>query len=640
MEKNSVQKVGKKWFFGLMIFLWGCIVLCGYIVFSIVNINKFNELSNQIDNILICSQKSSGAAKEFLMNAYTDERFVKTGTSESFEAFNKSMDTVFALTQSFQKSSFINTDYKKQAMKDLDSDLNTYKYGFYIIAELFKQKGFKDLGLEGEMRKAIHFVENHEAPIDLEFLLTLRRHEKDFLLRKDIQYVNKFNEHIVKFEDHIKFHPKIYPEYHRKELLTALEQYRSIFNNIVEIEKQIGLQPVEGHRSELTESLATIESTLGALNADIKEQKKQASYAINIIIGSIIVVFVLIIAGVFFSINYLNSAIIQPIQNLNKAADQIAIGNLSVNLAGIKNRKLMQELVMSYEKLVEKLKGTIAHIELITSRKISTAFELNNENDEIGKSLNRIINELQHLDNEEKKRVWITEGLAKFGDIIRANTEVVVLCNTVIAFLVKYLNANQGGVFVVKTETNIEILELKAAYAYDRKKFLNKTIEKGEGLVGQCLSDGDIILITDIPEEYLKITSGLGNSNPKALLVAPMISNEKVEAVIELASFGNFEEYHIEFIKKIGEIFASTINNVKNNQMTTQLLNESKMQSEQMMAQEEEMRQNMEELMATQEEVIRKEEAYKQKIIVLQLENEHLQIQNDKLQKLKFSMAN
>jgi len=638
MAKNSVQTVGKKWFFGLMIFLWGCIVLCGYIVFSIVNINKFNELSNQIDDILICSQKSSGAAKEFLMNAYIDENFVKTGTNESFEAFNKSMDSVLLLTQSFQKSSYIDSEDKKQAMANLDSDLNTYKYGFYMIAELFKQKGFKDLGLEGEMRKAIHFIENHEAPIDLEFLLMLRRHEKDFLLRKDTSYVAKFNADIFKFEAHIKSNTKIYPEYHRKDILAALEDYKADFNKIVGIEVQIGLHNNEGHRLELLQSLASAERTLAALNTDIKEQKREASYAVNIIIGSIIVVFILIIAVVFFSINYLNSAIIHPIQQLNAAADQIANGNLSVDLNGIKNKRLMQELVLSYEKLVEKLKATIAHIELITARKIASVFELNNQNDEIGRSLNRIITELQHLDNEDRKRVWITEGLAQFGYIIRTNNSLAQLCNDVIVFLVKYLNANQGGVFVVKVDAGNETLELMASYAYDRKKYFVKTIEKGEGLVGQCYIDKDLIMMTDIPDEYMRITSGLGNSNPKALLVAPMIGNQNVEAVIELATFGTFEEYHIEFIKKIGEIMASTISNVKTNQMTSQLLTESKMQSEQMRSQEEEMRQNMEEMKATQEEIERKENDYKHRITVLETENEKLKTQINTQSGLQFSM--
>ncbi|MFN0048119.1 MAG: GAF domain-containing protein [Cytophagales bacterium] len=640
MQKNSVQSVGKKWFFALMIFLWGCVVLCGYIVFSIININKYNDLSNQIDKILISSQKCTVVAKEFLMNAYTDETYVKTGTNESFEAFNRGMDTVFTLTQSFEKSEYINTDDKKEAIQDLDSSLNSYKLGFYQIADLFKQKGFKDLGLEGEMRNAIHFIENHEAPIDLEYLLMLRRHEKDFLLRKDNKYVEKFDQDIVKFENHIKFNNSIYPEFQRQDILEALEKYRITFDKIVVIEKQIGLTANEGHRSKFTQTLAKIENILSNFNSKIKEEKTKASYAINIIIGAIIVIFVLIISGVFFSVNYLNKAVIKPIEKLNEAADQIAEGNLSVNLDGMKKQALMRELVISYEKLIEKLRSTITHIELITSRKISTSFDLKNDDDEIGKSLNRIISELQTIDLEEKQRIWITEGLATFGDIIRSNTDLNLLSNSVITFLVKYLKANQGGLYILKVDGDRDVLKLEAAYAYERKKFLNRTIEVGEGLVGQCYKEKDLIYMTDIPDEYMTITSGLGDANPRALLVAPMICNEKVEAVVELASFKNFEPYQMEFISKIGEILASSITNVKTTELTSKLLEDSKLQSEQRRAQEEELRQNLEEMMATQEEIARKEVDYKSEIIELKSENDtfkqKLEILNKETTSLQF----
>jgi PAS domain S-box-containing protein len=115
-----------------------------------------------------------------------------------------------------------------------------------------------------------------------------------------------------------------------------------------------------------------------------------------------------------------------------------------------------------------------------------------------------------------------------------------------------------------------------------------------------------VIYLTEVPQNYISIKSGLGGANPRSILIVPLVVNDKIEGVIELASFNLFQPFEIEFLQKLGESIASTIASVKINERTKHLLDESQMQSEQMRAQEEEMRQNMEEIAATQEEMQRK----------------------------------
>src|SRR5690606_32584770 len=155
---------------------------------------------------------------------------------------------------------------------------------------------------------------------------------------------------------------------------------------------------------------------------------------------------------------------------------------------------------------------------------------------------------------------------------------------------------------------------LEACYAYERKKFLEKRIEFGEGLIGQAYLEKDIIYMTEIPERYVSISSGLGNANPRSDIIIPLISNDTIEAVIEIASFQKMEKHEIEFMQKVGEYVASAIAAVKVNQRTKALLQSTQEQAEEMRSQEEEMRQNMEELQATQEEVQRRTQEY-QKVI-------------------------
>jgi PAS domain S-box-containing protein len=237
--------------------------------------------------------------------------------------------------------------------------------------------------------------------------------------------------------------------------------------------------------------------------------------------------------------------------------------------------------------------------------------------DKIGKSLinlqeNLSNNKLEHerRKKEDDQRNWVSEGLARFSDILRKdNDDIHELSYNVISSLVKYMNANQGGFFIISEEgKGHKFFEQTACYAYDRKKFAEKRVEWGEGLIGTCVLEKQTIFLSEIPESYIEITSGLGKSIPKSLLIIPLMVNKEVHGVIELASFQKFEKFEIEFAEKVAESIASTISAVSINIKTAQLLRATQEQAQILASQEEQMRQNMEELQATQEEAARQGE--------------------------------
>ena len=252
-----------------------------------------------------------------------------------------------------------------------------------------------------------------------------------------------------------------------------------------------------------------------------------------------------------------------------------------------------------------------------------TEFTPLSEEDVLGHSLLNMRDELTKAADDEKKRKnedeqrnWAAQGVAKFGDILRnIDNSVDELSYNIISNLVKYTSSNQGGMYIINdNDPDNLFIELKASYAYDRRKFFTKRIEIGEGLVGRCYQEKDKIYLTDIPNDYMKISSGLGEDNPKALLIVPLIYNDIIYGIIEIASFNAYPQHVIEFIERVGESIAATIYSTKANIKTAMLLEQSQQQAEEMASQEEEMRQNMEELRATQEQSARREEELQNKV--------------------------
>jgi len=271
--------------------------------------------------------------------------------------------------------------------------------------------------------------------------------------------------------------------------------------------------------------------------------------------------------------------------------------------------KMVAENTAKLEEETRRMGSISGFIEGVSSGNYSIQLEGMNETDGLGHTLVSMRNKLNQNAETDRRRNWSTSGLAQIGDILRAsNASTTDLYDNIIRFVVKYTESNQGGLFIYNEDDEQDkYLELAACYAFERKKFLNKKVDIGEGLVGQCFIEGEKIYLLDVPEEYITITSGLGGANPSALLLVTMKVNEKMYGVIELASFKKFEDFEIDLVEKLAESIASTISTVRTNESTRVLLEKTQQQTEEMRAQEEEMRQNMEELEATQEEMRRKE---------------------------------
>ena len=335
----------------------------------------------------------------------------------------------------------------------------------------------------------------------------------------------------------------------------------------------------------------------------------------NLLISGLVALIGLILLSSL--IYFIAVRISKPIGLATNRLKRIELGEIhGIDDIVIDRKDEIGDMAESLNKVVAGLNDTAEFAEEIGKGNLSSEYNPKSENDVLGNALINMRQSLREARKEEEKRKtedekqrWITNGVAKFGEILRKdNDNLENLSFNIISNLVNYLDANQGAIFVLndKDQDN-QFFELMAAIAYDRRRYMKKEIRLGEDLVGRCAHERASIYLTDIPEDYVEITSGLGNATPTSILIVPVLINEIVYGVMEIASFHKMQDYQIEFVEKIGESIASTLNSVKVNQRTQRLLSESQQQREELSSQEEEMRQNLEELQATQEEAARRE---------------------------------
>ncbi len=319
------------------------------------------------------------------------------------------------------------------------------------------------------------------------------------------------------------------------------------------------------------------------LSYNIKIEKSFKIFSNRIFISGIILLLIVIIIAFLMA-----NATIFPIKYIKNIIQKMSLGELPSQTIKSSTDEIGQ-MGEALNNLISGLRQKVEFAKEIERNNFRSYFKVSGEQDILGNSLLAMrdslaeatkYEDLRRKENEE--RSWSAQGISEFNDLIREHSKTIEDFSLVsINKLTRYTEAQVGGIYILNEE-NMEdrYLELVGFYAYDRHKFFEEKISPGENLIGQCFLEKDTIFLTDVPENYIKISSGLGKENPKSILIVPLILNQKVYGVIELASVTIFEKYKIEFTEKISELLASTIATIQINSQRTKLIEETKDKSE------------------------------------------------------------
>jgi PAS domain S-box-containing protein len=609
----------------LIIFTGSILLLCAFIFVLQYNnyyfSGRFIQYQNTFAKLIAYSGKTDVLHQQFLKNEIYDTKFYDTSKSYCTDSIILILSDYEELLDSLSNDPYLNKEKKLSTkIAGLESDCRILKNDIDNLRNVLLERGFFTTGKAGEWsRFAIYLEELAESYGNSAIIKSVARINRQlisyqyqkrtdqlgtllnliFSLKLQITTKNEVFVNGVKPDERLKF-------------ITELDNFSAITNEIQKNDIKIGFAESNGHIGELNLAVQVIESKSENLNKELISVI-QSKIRRDFILKSVLILIIGLLYF-WFSRAFLND-IHKTISEIKHFASELVEGKLPKSLK-LQKFKEVSDISSLLNMFIDSLRDKIRFASTLGSGNTEvTLVPLSNEDIlsnallDMEKSLLKADEEDQKYKIEEQKRAWANEGLAKFSEILRMQTDnLSTLSDEIIVELVKYLRASLGSIFIYNDDNDSDIyLELISTFAYDRKKYITKRIEIGEGLIGTCAQEKLPVFLTDIPEDYIEITSGLGDARPRSVLIVPLKTEEKIFGVLEIASFQPFEKHELEFVEKLTQSVASTFATVKINIHTARLLEQSKRQAEEMAQQEEEMRQNFEELQATQEESARRE---------------------------------
>ncbi|MBR09825.1 MAG: hypothetical protein CMP48_19325 [Rickettsiales bacterium] len=285
--------------------------------FTILNILDYENLQKFFITMKLEVLELRKHEKDFLAREYKNSEFINTGKSLYLSEYQEIVKTLHNDLDSLASIYKVDAGEAETAQALLQS----YSRLFEELAKQIRVKGFKDDGLVGQLRDAIHDVEDSKTPYDQSYMLMLRRHEKDFFLRNDLQYLDKFNKSVEDFRNHLNL--RVSNRAERQQLLDKLETYQKLFTRVVSIQQQIGLSEDDGLHGELRESIHQLVPFLNefiARSSTMVDKKVRQST-----IGLVILMILITSIGVFILMVHLKK-ITRNINLINKNAILLSQG--------------------------------------------------------------------------------------------------------------------------------------------------------------------------------------------------------------------------------------------------------------------------------------------------------------------------
>src|SRR3979490_1986007 len=211
-------------------------------------------------------------------------------------------------------------------------------------------------------------------------------------------------------------------------------------------------------------------------------------------------------------------------------------------------------------------------------------------------NINEMILNLKDTTQKNTEQDWLKTNLARFTRMLQGQRDMKTVAQMVLSELAPLVNAQQGVFYVNQSDNGQPVMKLLGGYAYSKRKHLANEFHPGEGLVGQCTLERERILVTNVPSNYVHVSSGLGEAAPNNIVVLPVLFEGEAKAVIELSTFHTFSDTHLDFLSQLTESIGIVLNTIEANTTTEELLAQSQSLAGELKIQQEELRRTNDEL--------------------------------------------
>lgn len=298
-----------------------------------------------------------------------------------------------------------------------------------------------------------------------------------------------------------------------------------------------------------------------------------------------VILLILVIALVIFTILITIRSITKSLNKIRLAADKIAIGATGIDL-DTDQKDVIGSLARSIQELDTNNKVLSRAADAIGSGNFDVDVTPRSSEDILGNAIARMKADLYEYNTENQKKLWLQAGVAQLNTAISGDRTVGEISEAVLNTLCAYIQAQVGLAYASFADNRLAFF---SAYAVDDIHNIPKQVSFGEGQLGLAATQKQTIILNDVPNDYLKIKTGMGDAAPKQIIIVPLIHNEVVEGVMELASLKAFSENSVELLKQVSNAIAIALGAAKSKAKLQELFEETQAQAEELQTQHSEL---------------------------------------------------
>lgn len=352
------------------------------------------------------------------------------------------------------------------------------------------------------------------------------------------------------------------------------------------------------------------------------------AFANRLLIWGILLITIILALITFVLSAYVSKIISGSLHQLINNFKEIVNGNVDVKIE-VRSKDEIGLLAESFNEMQESLQKIVGQTIRVADGDYSKSLEPKSENDKLSLALNKMTRALKETSAENEAQNWVKSGQNLLNEKMRGDLDLQTLSTQIVGFVAEYLNAQMGTLYLPENDNTT--LRLYGSYAFTKRKRLNDEFKIGEGLIGQAAFGRQMISLTELPGDYTRITSSTGDMSPRNVVVQPLIYDNKLFGVIELASKDVLDDQKLGFLTTVSENIAISINSALSRQKVNDLLFQTQNQAE-------ELRQQQEELRVSNEELEEQTRALKQSEKELQTQQEELRVINEELEEKTHSL--